>query len=417
MPKQLLLLSYFFPPFGGAGVQRALKLCKAAPDLGWQVSVIACAPDAADSQDPSMLPEVPPDMHVERTPAIRIYRLGSWAGRWTPGDPYLGWVPFAADAARELARNQHFDAVMSTSMPYCAHWVAREIREVFGLPWLCDLRDPWTDNRFMAHYSSRAPYGWFRRWIDAWMERQVYADADAVTVTAEPLRQLLIDKHGLPASKVSTVRNGYDEADFAGVLPMPAVKHPLPPGLDQRMTLMFAGSMYEGYTIEPFMAAWDRLLQERPDLRLSLVTHTNNTGQLNRLTAKFPRVAPFVEPGPRVSHTEIVRRYAAADLMVLSALDDLSTPGKLFEYMRSGSPVLVFAVPHAEARDLIAGTGTGSVAPHDDPAAGAAILGQLYDRWLAGLPLCVPDAQAVAQLERRVAFAKLFRVLDDLAGG
>ncbi len=418
MAKRLLLFSYFFPPMGGAGVQRALKLCRAAPALGWQVSVVACDPAPGDSLDPSMLAQVPDGLEVVRTDAFRLYKIGSWVNRWLAPDPYLGWLPFALDAARDLCRQGHFDAVMSTSMPYTAHLAAAEIQRDFGLPWLCDLRDPWTDNRFMHHYRTPAPHGWWRRWMDQRLERQVYADADLVSVTTEPLRQLLIDRHGLHPDRVLTARNGYDEADFAGILPLPGARQPTAmPSEDAPMTLLFAGSMYQGYTLAPLFAAWSALLLRRPDLRMRLVMYNDNVGILRQLLVQFPTVAPWVTQGPKVAHSEVVARYATGDLLVLSALDDLSTPGKLFEFIRSGTPVLAFAVPGAEAHALLADTGTGCCAPADDPAAAAAVLESLYEAWRAGRPLCAPDGDAVVQLERTVAYRRIFGALERLAVG
>ncbi|MBM4343270.1 MAG: glycosyltransferase [Deltaproteobacteria bacterium] len=413
MTKRLLLFSYFFPPLGGAGVQRALKLCRAAPDLGWHVSVVACAPAAGDSLDLSMVAEVPDDLEVVRTGALRLHRLGAWANRWLTPDPYLGWLPEAGDAARDLCRQRPFDAVMSTSMPYTAHLAAMEIKRDFQIPWLCDLRDPWTDNRFMHHYRSPAPHGLWRRWIDRRLERAVYRHADLVSVTTEPLRQLLIDRHGLDPDRVWTARNGYDEADFASALPMPGLaSHRQPPGQDAVMTLLFAGSMYQGYTLAPLFAAWQALLTRRPEVRLRLVMYSDNVGILRGLLAEFPAVAPFVTQGPRVSHAEVVARYATGDLLVLSALDDLSTPGKLFEFIRSGTAVLAFAVQGAEARALLDRTGTGCCAPADDPEAGARTLEGLYDQWRAGQPLSAPRAAEVAALERTGAYRTLLAALD-----
>ena len=412
-PKRLLLLSYFFPPFGGAGVQRALKLCQAAPAFGWDVSVIAAQPAPDDAQDASMLADVPADLEVERTPAWRLARLPSWLTRWVPADPYLGWQPFALEAARDLLRTGRFDAVMSTSMPYTAHLVAQKLRHEFNVPWLADLRDPWTDNRFMAQYQGASLTSRWRRWIDGRWERQVYGDADLITVTAGPLRDLLIAKHGLAPEKVLLVRNGYDETDFAGILAPPRPRPAVPAETRQDATLqvLFAGSLYEGYTIEPFFAAWQRLLEQRPELRMQLTVHTHHIRLLQQLLARYPLAAAQTRVGPRVSHREVVRRYGEANLLVLSALDDLSIPGKLFEYIRSGTPVLAFVTPEAEAGSLLHETGTGQAAPHDDPAAGAAILAAIYDTWRRGEPLAQPDPQAVARLERRVAFADLFAAL------
>ncbi len=412
--KRLLMLAYFWPPMGGAGVQRALKLAKAAPDFGWEVSVVAGQARPGDLQDASMLAEVPAEMTVQRRDHLRVHtRLLT---RWTPPDPYVAWYGPALNAARELALVQPFDALLSTSMPYTTHLVARTLKHELRLPWLADLRDPWTDNRFLAAYQGNGLRSRFRRAVDGRMERGVYDDADLVSVTAGPLRDLLIDRWHLLPERVLLARNGFDEADFDGVLPLPSPRPPVDPAerQDRALEVLFAGSLYEGYTIEPFLAAWEALLARRPDVRIRLVAHTQAKGLLQRLVERFPVAGPLVEIGPRVPHREIVARYGRADMLVLSTLDALSIPGKLFEYIRSGTPVFACSVPDAESHALLGDTQTGVAVPHDDPMAAAAQLERWYDAWRQGQPLTQPDGHAVELLERRVSYRKMFAALDDL---
>lgn len=410
--KKLLLISYFFPPYGGAGVQRALKLCNAAPQLGWHVpAVISAFPAAAESQDPSLLSEIPDGCEVARPSVLRPGGLSRWLGPWMAPDPYVGWLPGAIRAAREAVRRHQPDAILSTSMPYTAHLVARRLRRETGLPWVADLRDPWTDNRFLGWYEPSRLAGRWRRWFDGRIERSVYAEADLLTVTAAPLAELLRARHGVPADKVLLARNGYDEHDFEGQLPMPA---PRPPHDRAALRVLFAGSIYQGYTFEPFLAALERVLQADPEapIRFDVVTH--NLGLYERFAPKYPLARAVTTTHGRVAHAEVIQRYRDADLLVLSCLDDLSIPGKLFEYIRSGTPVLAFAVRGAEAHALLQQTGTGQCAVADDPDHGAALLQGLLQRWKRGEPLAHPDADAVAQLERRVEYAKILGRLDQL---
>lgn len=408
--NRLLLISYFFPPYGGAGVQRALKLARVAPEFDWTVvAAISATPGKGEGIDPTLVPEIPRDCEVSRTDVVRAGGLSRWVGPWMTPDPYVGWLPGALEAARSAIMAHEPHAILSTSMPYTCHLVGLAMKREFGLPWVADLRDPWTDNRFLGWFEGNGPRARFRRWADGAMEKSVYAEADLVTVTAAPLADLLVSRHGVPASRVMVARNGYDEDDFAGHLPLPAPKLPMD---TQALRVLFAGSIYVGYTFEPFMAALEHLLRETPDAPISFSVVTQNQRLFERFSPDYPLALARTTIEPRVPHAEVIARYGQADLMVLSCLDDLSTPGKLFENIRCGTPVLAFAVANAEAHMLLRDTATGWCVPHDDPVAGAQMLRQLLAKWQSGQALAQPDGVAVARLERRVAYRA---ILDRLA--
>jgi glycosyltransferase involved in cell wall biosynthesis len=220
--RRFLLVSYFYPPHGGAGVQRALHLSRLAPKLGWDPIVLACGERGPTAFDPSLTALIPEGVRVERTRAALLHRvqsvfnavrLGSLL-RAVPIDAYVGWLPFALRRLSAILREERIDLVFSTSAPYTAHLVGDRARQEAGVPWVADFRDPWTDNNFLPVYRDKSPINRFRKAVDTRAEERIYAGADAVTVTAEPLRALLVEKRGLPSSKVHLIRNGFDADDF-----------------------------------------------------------------------------------------------------------------------------------------------------------------------------------------------------------
>ncbi len=412
MARRLLLLAYFYPPFGGAGVQRALKLSRFAEELGWQVDVVSATPAADELQDPSLLAEVPKATAVDRPAVPRLPKALGPLRRLQQPDIYRAWAGPALAAAEARLASGGYAAVMSTSLPYTSHWVALQLRRRHALPWVADLRDPWTDNRFLRHYQGGGLYARWRRRVDGALERDVYAGCDLLTMTAEPLRSLLAARHGVAADKALLVRNGYDEDDFVDT-PSCGDAGSSPP-VGRPFEVLFAGSIYQGYTIEPAFCALELLLERAPDTPLRLCLHTQAGAWLDAHLPRFPRVAARSVRGQRLAHRDIIARYQQADLLILSALDDLSIPGKLFEYMRSGRPVLAFVERGAEADALLRQTGCGDGVPASDVEAGVAALQAHIDAWQRGVPRNRPDPLAVAAFERRTQFRRLFEAVDRL---
>ncbi|RZJ61912.1 MAG: hypothetical protein EOO58_01245, partial [Hymenobacter sp.] len=174
-PLRLLVITYYWPPSGGAGVQRCLKWVKYLPSLGVEPTVITVDPDQATYpvRDESLLREVPASVRVIHTATLepfgsyqkltgRAVPHGGFANEGTPGftqkamrfvrgnlfipDPRRGWNAYALAAVEKLlAQGATFDAVLTSSPPHSTQLIGLELQRKHGLRWLADLRDPWTD--------------------------------------------------------------------------------------------------------------------------------------------------------------------------------------------------------------------------------------------------------------------------------
>ncbi len=263
--RNLLLVAYHFPPFGGSGVQRALKLARYLPECGWNVHVLTAAHRRHPLIDESMSMELGEGVCVHRVlglepgavaaalrrlpaahlragrshaPAIgrchteagqgkghnaapgghasfaqrledRLYWRLDRAARWLPlCEIERLWVPAASRAARRIARRHEIQAVITTSPPHVSHLVGRSVRRRLGIPWIADLRDPILDN--FAYEARSASVD--RRWRD--LERIVIQEATRVVVTCpEPIDALQERYPTVPPIRFATIPNGYDPAD------------------------------------------------------------------------------------------------------------------------------------------------------------------------------------------------------------
>lgn len=404
--RHLLLISCRFPPLAGAGTQRALKLCKAAPELGWRVTVLAATPRPGDRCDETLLQQLPKHVPVVRTPPVPLNFLPRQVDPWLIPDTLVAWYLMAVRAARGVLDTDPVDAILSTSPPHTAHLVARTVATERQIPWMADLRDPWTDNRFLHQQPIQNPLEKLRNWLDHQLEAQVYADASLVSVTTAPLARLLQQKHGLAQEKIVLARNGFDESDFA---PFPLTP---PPRNPEAMLVRFAGSIYANYTFEPFLRAMEVLLQRRPQAPIRFECYLNERALAAELLARYPQTQARSSVHPQVPNNQVAALYRGADVLTLSCLDDLSTPTKVFEYARAAVPILAFTVPLAEANEVIARTQTGLCVPHDQPEVGAMALETLLDRWENHQPLANLLPEQVHGLERRVAYREMLGRLD-----
>ncbi|MCA9728915.1 MAG: glycosyltransferase, partial [Candidatus Eisenbacteria bacterium] len=378
--KRVLYLAYFFPPLGGAGVQRSLKFARYLPENGWLPHVLT-GPSGYWIRDESLLGELDPRTRVDRV----THRGARWMGGAGSGtrrsgrrifwlryasrlvlvpDAYVGWSRAAAAHAERLAREIRFDALVTTSSPDSAHLAGARLRRLLGIPWIADFRDPWT--RRMA-YAPPTPlhHRWHLR-----LEGQVLRTADRVLVTSDATREdFLVRNPGLPPARVVVIPNGYDESDFVAAESWRATTS------GERLAvpaLLHAGQLNPERPITPFLAGLRRL-RERDPVRaqqartLFLGAHYDHHREEVR-AAGLDDLVRFEGNRP---HRESVAALLDAQVLLLleqnSDRGKLILPGKVWEYARSGRPILGLVPPGGAADRLIRSLEAGRVVDPDRP--------------------------------------------------
>ncbi len=290
---RVLLVTYYYPPSGGSGVQRPLKMSRYLPEFGCEVTVLTVDPAQAayPDPDPSMLADVPAAVQVVRTPSWDPYaayaRLTGKAkadavgvgfarsealgrkeqlARWLRANVFLpdarvGWVPFAIRAARRLHAAQPFDVVLTTAPPMSLHLIGLALAAQ-GLPWVADFRDPWTD----VYYLKELPRSALARRLDLALERRVLRRATRLVSVSASVAAGLGGKVGRP---VAVIPNGFDPADFADAAPALDPAGPF--------TLSFVGNFLGQQNPPALWEALARIVAEpgHPEVRLRLVGHVD----------------------------------------------------------------------------------------------------------------------------------------------
>ncbi|MEM0961438.1 MAG: glycosyltransferase family 4 protein [Bacteroidota bacterium] len=431
MLPRVLLVTYYFPPAGGPGVQRMLKTVRYLRESGFEPVVLTVEDPAAPSLDASLLADVPAGVRIVRTKApdpFALYgRLTGQGGKAVPTgavddagllkrlamwiranvflpDARVGWVPFAVRAGRRILGDaqrefQPFAAVVTSGPPHSVHLTGLRLR-TSGIPWLADFRDPWTSINFYDDLPMTAP----ARALDRRLERRVLQTADSVTTVSPTWARLLERQGGLPAGAVHIVHNGVDESDLAAAEGVAVTS--------DAFTLVHVGSLYATRNPTALWEALRRLRQQGTIDRL-VVRLVGRVDEVVRQSAESAGVA--VEMEPYVPHDEAVRQQASAGLLLLSiepfAADAGMITGKLYEYLASGRPVLGVGPPEGDAAALLRETAGGVLLGREDVTGIMEVVRDHYAAWAEGAPRSGASWDAVLPYTRRAQTARLAEIL------
>lgn len=406
--RRVLVLAYYFPPVGGAGVQRTLKFVKYLAELGWDSTVVSTRSRAYGARDESLVDEVPASTRVLRTAALplarylgyalyraRLMRLRAFV-LWPDGG--LGWMPFAFAGALRRARRDRPDVLFSTSSPYGSHLVAGAIARLTRTPWVADFRDEWAANPHLAGQPRLLMK------LSRHAERTIAKRAARVVVAADYFR---IEGLGADDPRRVEIVNGVDEDDLVvGADPSA-----------DRFVLAHVGSLYDLRDPGPALRALARLASEgavdgdRIEVRL-----VGNVW----IPGFSPPPGLGVTVTGYVEHRRAVLEMASATALLLYVpKGDLAPSGKLFEYLGSGRPLLCLASEQNLASRLVGEWGAGVVAdPQDEDAIAAAFL-SLWRRWESGdlTDQAEVRSRALERYSRRANAARLAEVLEEARRG
>ena len=439
--KRALLISYYFPPSGGPGVQRVLKFVKYLPEFGWQPTVLTLKPEHAayPDLDPTLAGEIPVSVRVVRTRSWDPYavyarfqgkakdetvgvgfvkegaaesgrqRLARWvrANVFLP-DARVGWVPFARRAAKKLMQEDAFDAMLTSGPPHSTHLVGRSLKRRFGLPWIVDMRDPWTDISYYQDLPHTAP----ARRFDAALERSVLAQADAVISVSDGVGRGLHTKAMI--HHYETIPNGYDPADIPDGAALPRSK--------DRFVLAHVGTLSGQQHAPGLVQALARLADADPDWRTRLeVRFVGHVDGAVLAAFRDAGLGEAVAVLPYVPHADAIAHMRTADLLMVAVQrvehNEGVTPAKMFEYLSLGIPVLGLAPPDGDLGRILRETAGGSTFDHEDADGITAFIAQQAARVARGEPAPRPNDAALHAYDRRVLTGRLAALFDRLVMG
>jgi glycosyltransferase involved in cell wall biosynthesis len=413
---KVLIVTLYFPPAGGGGVQRPLKFATHLPALGIETHVLAPDNPKWIHMDEELLPPTQAwvhrvrylgpkgrrpseELHGKRGVERALTQARLLPRRLVVPDEAATWNVTAIPAALRIARAEKIDVVLTTSPPGSVHFVGAAVKRALGVRWIADLRDS-----LLAHQDRRSDTAAVRmkartvRVVAGLVARRADAIVTAFDSIGDEMRALS------PAGRIVTIPNGSDFDDFDGMAYTPG----------ERFRITHTGAFFGQRDPKPFLRALaesgleDVVVRFVGGFRAADREFAESLGLADRV-----EVIPFV---PRRQSLEL-QRDSEALLLILPEAGGRGTgviPGKVFEYVAAERPILAAVPPGGAAAKLIDEIGAGIVAPVDDVDALRAALVELHARWKRG-ELSVELAPDVRErLSRRARVAELAELVQEL---
>ncbi|WP_414654277.1 glycosyltransferase family 4 protein [Flavobacterium sp. UBA4197] len=380
--KKVLIITYYWPPAGGPGVQRWLKFVKYLPDFGMEPVVYIPENPTYPLLDRQLEEEIPDSITILKKKITEPYAWASVFSKnktrkissgiipnkkkqsflerlmlWTRGNLFIPdarvlWVKPSVAYLSEYIKENGIDTVITTGPPHSLHLIGLALKKKQHIKWVADFRDPWTT---IGYHKALKLSGYAAKKHKD-LEREVMQEADFLLVTSQTTKK---EFEAITTKPIHVITNGYDVEKV--------VKEPL----DEKFTLAHIGSFLSERNPRILWKALSELVKEEPGFKehfqLKLIGATSQ--EIMETIDEF-KLAPYVNNLGYVSHQEAVQHQRKSQVLLLIEIDSEETksiiPGKLFEYMVSERPILAIGPEEADFAGILKQTNTGVFALYEE---------------------------------------------------
>ncbi|MGJ8594033.1 MAG: glycosyl transferase family 1 [Aquaticitalea sp.] len=375
MTKKALIITYYWPPAGGPGVQRWLKFVKYLPEFDVQPYVYIPENPSYPIIDLSLLDEIPNSAIIIKQPIKEPYRFAKFLsknatktissgvipketkqsliqrillyvrGNYFIPDARKSWVKPSIDFLQNYIQKHEITTIITTGPPHSLHLIGLGLKEKIKINWIADFRDPWTTIGYHKELKLTASSAKKHELL----EQKVLKTADTIVVTSENTKSEFKEKTN---QTIEVITNGYDT-------------HHLPVTYkDEKFTLSHIGSLLSERNPKNLWLVLQELIQENPEFKMYFQLKLIGVVSSDVLKEIYAHgLQDFVNVVGYLKHDEALMQQRCSQVLLLVEIDSEDTkaiiPGKLFEYMVSETPILAIGPKDSDVEHIIKSTHTG----------------------------------------------------------
>lgn len=379
--NKVLIITYYWPPSGGIGVQRWLQFSKFLEANNWRPIIFTAQNAHYPIIDADLLKQVPAGIEIHRVSvpepnniisffqkkgneSKKIYNLQQqsnvdksilkkilWAirGNFFIPDARMFWINKSNKYINKYLKENSIDAIISTGPPHSAHLIAKKVAKKHNIPWISDFRDPWTSMDYLKkmHLTSFAKRKHQR------LEKSVLQDSSDVIVVGKTIQKEFKEKYNIESVIIT---NGYSEVENENITST----------LDSKFTIVHTGSFLHFRNCDDLWSSLSALVQEHPsfakDLEIKLV---GNVAPVVLESIEKNGLTNFLNQIHHVNHNTAKEIQKSAQLLLLpiDRIDNAEfvITGKLFEYLQAKRPIFMIGPTNGDAADIISKCAAGYV--------------------------------------------------------
>ncbi|HUX54588.1 MAG TPA: glycosyltransferase [Williamwhitmania sp.] len=429
--RRVLVMTYYWPPAGGAGVQRWLKFVKYLSMMGWEALVYTPLNPEIPVEDRSLLDEIPPGTTIIKTPIREPYnfykrfvgmkstdrvaanfisdgskpsfaqKVSVWIrGNFFIPDPRIFWVGPSVRFLKEMLVEDPVDLIVTSGPPHSMHLIGRRLKKSLGIPWVADFRDPWTNIDFYHELMLTS----IADSIHHRLERKVVQMADLVITVNKAMEEDFLSKG---AKSVVVISNGFDEADMVESTAV----------FGDKLSFVHIGTLGETRNPLAFWTALGELVREQPSIAEHILVKL--VGKVDHSVTQVVEkneLGNLVEYVTYIPHMEAIKEQRNAGVLLLLVNNTPTAKGivtgKLFEYLATGRPILAIGPKDGEMADILHQTKAGKIFDFGEVNEIKQYIVGALEQFRKGL--LVVEPQGLAPYSRKELTRKLAQVMEQV---